>query len=80
MGAIASDYQRIRVENMYVKCVYVMPAHHTSCISCVGLCCRCKRLDLTMLAYLWHRDQKELMAEMIDKGVNAIVIKVAAMG
>ena len=33
-----------------------------------------------MLAYLWHRDQKELMAEMIEKGVNAIVIKVAAIG
>ena len=54
--------------------------HLTSC-ACVGVCHhRCKRLGLTMLAYLWHRDQKELMAEMIEKGINAIVIKVAAMG
>ena len=33
-----------------------------------------------MLAYLWHRDQKELMSEMIKSGLKAIVIKVAAMG
>lgn len=84
VGAIASDYQRIRVENMYVKCVRnsspLYPELKLHQLSCVGLCCRCRRLGLTMLAYLWHRDQKELMAEMIDKGVNAIVIKVAAMG
>lgn len=84
VGAIASDYQRIRVENMYVIHVYVCTSSpsdpeiklHQLC----WLCCRCRRLGLTMLAYLWHKDQKELMAEMIDKGVNAIVIKVAAMG
>ena len=33
-----------------------------------------------MLAYLWHRDQRELMSEMISSGVDAILIKVAAMG
>ncbi|KAL3873306.1 hypothetical protein ACJMK2_036442 [Sinanodonta woodiana] len=56
VGAILSDYQRIRVENV------------------------CTRLGLTPLAYLWRRDQTELLDEMIDAGINAVVIKVAAMG
>lgn len=41
---------------------------------------RCGRLSLTVLAYLWRRDQTELLAEMIDCHVEAIVIKVAALG
>ncbi|EEC20534.1 ATP-binding domain-containing protein, putative [Ixodes scapularis] len=56
VGAIYSDYQRVRVLNV------------------------CNRLGLTMLAYLWHRNQAELLREMIDSGVNAILIKVAALG
>lgn len=32
------------------------------------------------LAYLWRRDQGELLQEMIDGGVEAVVIKVAALG
>ncbi|CEG68476.1 Putative Diphthine--ammonia ligase [Rhizopus microsporus] len=40
----------------------------------------CDRLGLTSFAYLWQRDQKELLAEMASSGVNAILIKVAAMG
>ncbi|XP_014770976.1 uncharacterized protein LOC106869672 [Octopus bimaculoides] len=56
VGAILSDYQRVRVENV------------------------CSRLGLTVLAYLWRRDQQELLAEMIDAKVHAIIIKVAAMG
>ncbi|KAG1462904.1 hypothetical protein G6F56_005413 [Rhizopus delemar] len=40
----------------------------------------CDRLGLTSLAYLWERDQKELLKEMADAGVHAILIKVAAMG
>ncbi|XP_014681942.1 PREDICTED: diphthine--ammonia ligase-like isoform X2 [Priapulus caudatus] len=55
-GAILSDYQRVRVENV------------------------CSRLGLTSLAYLWRRDQSELLREMIESGVEAILIKVAAMG
>lgn len=38
------------------------------------------RLGLTCLAYLWERDQKELLSEMIGNGLIAIVIKVAAIG
>lgn len=56
VGAILSDYQRIRVENV------------------------CQRLGLVSLAYLWRRNQKELLQEMIYCGIDAIIIKVAAMG
>ncbi|XP_043482320.1 diphthine--ammonia ligase [Leptopilina heterotoma] len=55
-GAIASDYQRLRVENV------------------------CKRLGLVSLSYLWQRDQEELLNEMIQCSVNAILIKVACLG
>ncbi|CAG4961834.1 unnamed protein product [Colias eurytheme] len=55
-GAILSDYQRIRVENV------------------------CQRLGLVSLAYLWRRNQKELLQEMIASGIEAIIIKVAALG
>uniref|UniRef100_A0A182TFJ7 Diphthine--ammonia ligase n=1 Tax=Anopheles melas TaxID=34690 RepID=A0A182TFJ7_9DIPT len=56
VGAILSDYQRVRVENV------------------------CTRLNLISLAYLWRRDQTELLQEMIDCQVHAIIIKVAALG
>jgi diphthine-ammonia ligase len=56
VGAILSNYQRVRVEHV------------------------CGRLGLTCLAYLWQRDQKELLDEMINSGLTAIIIKVAAIG
>nr|XP_029728133.1 diphthine--ammonia ligase-like [Aedes albopictus]XP_029728134.1 diphthine--ammonia ligase-like [Aedes albopictus] len=40
----------------------------------------CHRLQLNSLAYLWQRDQAELLQEMIDCQVYAIIIKVAAQG
>ncbi|XP_052211027.1 diphthine--ammonia ligase [Diospyros lotus] len=55
-GAIASDYQRLRVESV------------------------CSRLGLVSLAYLWKQDQSLLLQEMIQKGIEAITIKVAAIG
>ncbi|KND01955.1 TIGR00289 family protein [Spizellomyces punctatus DAOM BR117] len=55
-GAILSNYQRVRVENV------------------------CSRLGLTSFAYLWRRDQKQLLEEMIESGLDAVLIKVAAMG
>jgi len=42
--------------------------------------CRCNRLGLISLSYLWRRDQDELLNEMIQSSVNAILIKVAALG
>lgn len=56
VGAILSNYQRTRVENV------------------------CNRLGLTSLCYLWQRDQAELMQEMCKSGLEAILIKVAALG
>ncbi len=56
VGAILSNYQRVRVENV------------------------CTRLGLTPLAFLWRRNQEELLEEMITAGVEAIIIKVAALG
>ena len=41
---------------------------------------RCRRLGLTPLSYLWQRDQRELLAEMIEAGLEAILIKVAGVG
>ncbi|KAI3748450.1 hypothetical protein L6452_11521 [Arctium lappa] len=55
-GAIASDYQRLRVENV------------------------CSRLGLVSLAYLWKLDQSLLLQEMIETGIVAITVKVAAIG
>lgn len=52
-GAIASIYQKNRVENV------------------------CKRLNLISLAPLFRRNQKELLDEMIDYGMDARIIKVA---
>ncbi len=40
----------------------------------------CKRLDMQSLAYLWNRNQSELLDEMINSKLDAILIKVACMG
>lgn len=40
----------------------------------------CRRLGLTPLCYLWERDQIDLLDSMIQDGVEAIIIKVAAAG
>jgi len=56
VGAIFSDYQRVRVENV------------------------CQRLNLKMLAYLWHKEQSQLLKKMINSGLKAVIIKVAALG
>ncbi|KAG1892328.1 meiotically up-regulated 71 protein [Suillus subluteus] len=56
VGAILSNYQRVRVEHV------------------------CHRLSLTPLAYLWQRDQAELLSEMIAVGIKSVLIKVAGIG
>ncbi|KZT12538.1 uncharacterized protein LAESUDRAFT_638886 [Laetiporus sulphureus 93-53] len=40
----------------------------------------CRRLGLTPLCYLWQRDQIELLSEMIEAGMEAVLIKVAGVG
>ncbi|XP_075569006.1 diphthine--ammonia ligase isoform X4 [Pelecanus crispus] len=56
VGAILSDYQRVRVEDV------------------------CRRLNLQPLAYLWRRNQEVLLKEIISSNIQAIIIKVAALG
>jgi len=41
---------------------------------------RCERLGLTSLCYLWQRDQRELLDEMIQASLIAVIIKVAGIG
>lgn len=38
------------------------------------------RAGLLSLAYLWRRDQAELLDEMVAAGVHAVLVKVAAVG
>ncbi|KAJ3971502.1 hypothetical protein EV361DRAFT_989549 [Lentinula raphanica] len=40
----------------------------------------CQRLSLTCLCYLWQRRQDELLSEMIEAGMEAVLIKVAGIG
>ncbi|SBT80904.1 diphthine--ammonia ligase, putative [Plasmodium malariae] len=40
----------------------------------------CERLNLQILAYLWEKDQKELLQNMISDGMEAIIVKTAAYG
>lgn len=72
VGAILSSYQRVRVEHVSV----------TSNFSTKSFLIpfRCRRLGLTVLAYLWQRKQDELLQEMIDAGLVAVIIKVAGIG
>ncbi|KAA1069561.1 hypothetical protein PGT21_028129 [Puccinia graminis f. sp. tritici] len=40
----------------------------------------CQRLGLTVLAYLWQRDQAELLREMVEASVESVLIKIAGVG
>ena len=40
----------------------------------------CSKLGLTSLSYLWMRDQEELLSEMIDSNLDAILVKTACIG
>ncbi|KAJ3367491.1 hypothetical protein GGF31_007493 [Allomyces arbusculus] len=40
----------------------------------------CQRLGLQVFGYLWQGNQVELLASMVNAGMNSILIKVAAMG
>uniref|UniRef100_A0A0X3PSF6 Diphthine--ammonia ligase n=1 Tax=Schistocephalus solidus TaxID=70667 RepID=A0A0X3PSF6_SCHSO len=55
-GAILSDYQRERVEQV------------------------CKRLHLSSFAFLWRRDQRELLMDIISSKLHAVIVKIAAYG
>ncbi|GAA5965691.1 hypothetical protein JCM3765_003218 [Sporobolomyces pararoseus] len=40
----------------------------------------CSRLGLASIAYLWQRDQKELLNEMVMSGQQSVLVKVAGAG
>ena len=40
----------------------------------------CQRLGLASLAFLWEREQTSLLDAMIGAGIEAVLVKVAAMG
>ncbi|CRH02647.1 ATP-binding protein, putative [Plasmodium relictum] len=40
----------------------------------------CKRLNLQILTYLWGKNQKELLQNMIRDDLNAIIVKIASFG
>ena len=40
----------------------------------------CSRLGLVSLAYLWRRDQAELLDQMVDLGLESVLIKTATLG
>jgi diphthine-ammonia ligase len=75
-GAILSNYQRKRVEYVCEELglgEYPHPLiHHFFFL----LFLSSLLLRLVSLAYLWQRDQKELLLEMIENDVEAVVIKV----
>lgn len=40
----------------------------------------CSRLGLTPIAFLWERNQEELLQEMVKAGMNSVLVKVAGAG
>ena len=40
----------------------------------------CGRLGLVSLAYMWHQPQAALLEGMVSCGLEAVLVKVAALG
>lgn len=69
---------------------YILQQHPTATAVCTGAILStyqrtrvesvCKRLGLTPLSYLWQRRQEEILADMEYVGLDARIVKVAAMG
>ena len=80
-GAILSNYQRVRVEHVSVG-MFRMLLTRSSADSTRGvrLSCSCARLGLVPIAYLWQRDQRELLNEMVVSGQESVLVKVAGAG
>lgn len=77
------------IEDLYLLLQKVCAHHDIQGVSCGAILSLyqrtrvenvCGRLGLTSLAYLWQRDQLELMTEMSNSGLDARLIKVAAIG
>ncbi len=78
------------VEDLYVLLKHVKQRHPEVNAVCAGAILSnyqrlrvehvCERLGLTSLAYLWEREQTGLLTDMLADGVEAVLVKVAAMG
>lgn len=77
------------IEDLYILLKTVMEHHDIQGVSCGAILSLyqrtrvenvCGRLGLTSLAYLWQRDQLLLMSEMCSSGLDARLVKVAAIG
>lgn len=75
-GAILSNYQRVRVEHV---CVARVPRREGEGADSVRVD-SCSRLKLTPIAYLWERNQAELLQEMVEAGMESVLVKVAGAG
>lgn len=70
--------QSIKLENpdlQAVSCGAILSHYQRTRVENV-----CDRLGLTSLAYLWQRDQLQLMQEICNSNLDARLIKVAAIG
>ncbi|EUD69076.1 hypothetical protein C922_00768 [Plasmodium inui San Antonio 1] len=78
------------VEDLYELLLEVKTKYpHVNAVSCGAIQSNyqkrrlehvCQRLNLQILAYLWERDQKELLQNMIEGGLEAILVKIASYG
>lgn len=77
------------VEDLYLLLLEARRQVHFEAVSCGAILSHyqssrvqavCKRLSLTLLAPLWQQDQHSLLKQMIDTRIEAIVVKVAALG
>ncbi|UJR26709.1 hypothetical protein I4U23_008025 [Adineta vaga] len=77
------------VEDLYELLVEIKDKHAVDAVSVGAIFSEyqnnrvanvCQRLNLQVLAYLWQRNQQELLNEMIDSNIHAILIKTAALG
>lgn len=82
--------EKDEIEDMYLLLSRVLASHpEIEGVSCGAILSHyqrtrvenvCDRLGFTSLAYLWQRNQLELMGEMCKNGLDARLIKVAAVG
>ena len=78
------------VEDLHALLADVKAAHPSVAAVCSGAILSnyqrsrvehvCGRLGLTSYAYLWQRNQAELLPEMVAAGVDAVLVKVASLG
>ena len=72
----AERFFRIISESASSMCEYAVCAagQHLTAMD------RCSRLGLTPIAYLWERNQEELLSEMVSAGMESVLVKVAGAG